>query len=58
VMLEEYLNGPKSVAERLLSGAGGTTAAAKAARKRAVKDILDEWQREWNELARQENTTQ
>ena len=52
-MLDGYLNGPLSVADRLLSPTGGMAAAVKAARKRAAKDMLAEWQRAWDALSRE-----
>jgi hypothetical protein len=52
-MLEAYLNAPSSMVGRLLSETGKTTAATRAARKRAMKIVLAEWQRDWDKLCRE-----
>ncbi len=51
-MLEGYLNGPPSLAGRLLSGGEGAPAAVAGARAQTAKDGLAAWQATWDKLSR------
>lgn len=46
MVLQEYLDGPPSVADRLLSGMVDKAANVKA-RKATIKDALADWQNTW-----------
>ncbi len=52
-MLETYLNGPPSLAGRLLAERDGTSDTVMAARTEAAKDGLAAWQATWDKLSRE-----
>jgi hypothetical protein len=52
--VSQFLNGPPSVADRLVFGMPvADEAAVVKARKAAAKDMLDTWQRSWDKASRQ-----